>query len=318
MSYRTFLRRIRIPVELLGILCLFWCAVWLGGAVDKADDALARAASAVDQGQFAAAEAGLHAYLREHPGNVRATSLLGAALDGQQKLGEAETLYREALRRTPDSVLLLNTYGNHLLRQGDEEGARLEFEKACSIDPSHQNANLQLARLAVARHEGAAALEFFTRLRDVRAPTLQLLRAEALYWAGRKEESFGVVAGLESTYDADPRVHYSAGLALSRMGQFERSEKAFSRALAKAPGDPEVLYNLGLAEVGAGHDQRAEADFQTLLLQQPDNVDALLELGRLRGRAGDGEGAIALLTKAAGLAPKRADVRRALARAQAR
>jgi len=79
-----------------------------------------------------------------------------------------------------------------------------------------------------------------------------------------------------------------------------------------------VLYNLGLAEVGAGHDQRAEADFQTLLLQQPDNVDALLELGRLRGRAGDGEGAIALLTKAARLAPKRADVRRALARAQAR
>jgi len=102
------------------------------------------------------------------------------------------------------------------------------------------------------------------------------------------------------------------------MGQFARSEKAFSRALAKAPGDPDVLYNLGLAAVGAGHDQRAGVDFQTLLRQQPDNVDVLLELGRLRGRAGDGEGAIALLTKAARLAPKRADVQRALALALAR
>jgi len=303
-------------MKLLGILCFFWCAVGPGGAVDKADDALARAASAVEHGQFAEAESGLRVFLREHPGNVRATGLLGAALDGQQKLGEAETLYREALRRTPHSVPLLNNYGNHLLRQGDAEGARLEFEKACSIDPSNQNANLQLARLAVDRHEGAAALEFLTRLQDLRPPTVQLLRAEALYWAGRKEESFGVVADLENTYDADPRVHFSAGLALNRMGEFARSEKAFSRALAKAPGDPDVLYNLGLAAVGAGHDQRAEADFQTLLRQQPDNVDALLELGRLRGRAGDREGAIALLAKAARLAPKRADVQLALERAQ--
>jgi Flp pilus assembly protein TadD len=306
------------PVKLLGILCFFCCAVGLGRAVDKADDALARAASAVEHGQFAEAESGLRVFLREHPGNVRASGLLGAALDGQQKLGEAETLYREALRRTPDSVLLLDNYGNHLLRQGDAEGARLEFEKACSIDPSDQNAHLQLARLAIDRHEGAAALEFLSRLPDLRAPALQLLRAEALYWAGRKDESFGVIAALENTYDADPRVHSSAGLALSRMGQFARSEKAFSRALAKAPGDPDVLYNLGLAAVGAGHDQRAEVDFQTLLRQQPDNVDVLLELGRLRGRAGDGEGAIALLTKAARLAPKRADVQRALALALAR
>ena len=305
-------------MKLLGILCLLWCAVGLGRAVDKADDALARAASAVEHGQFAEAESGLRVFLREHPGNVRASGLLGAALDGQQKLGEAETLYREALRRTPDSVLLLNNYGNHLLRQGDAEGARLEFEKACSLDPADRDANLQLARLAVDRHEGAAALEFLSRLRDLRAPARQLLRAEALYWAGRKEESFSVVAGLENTYDADPHVHFSAGLALIRMGQFARSEEAFSRALAKAPGDPSVLYNLGLAAVGAGHDQCAEVDFQTLLRQQPDNVDALLELGRLRERTGDGEGAIALLTKAARLAPKRADVQRALARAQAR
>lgn len=300
---------------LLGIFGLFWCAGGLYGAVENADDAMARAAAEVEHGEFAQAESGLRAFLREYPGNARASGLLGAALDGQQKFDEAEILYREALRRNPNSVLLLNNYGNHLLQRGDTEGARLKFEQACSIDPSHQNANLQLARLAVERHEGAAAIEFLSRLRDQRAPALQLLRAEALYWARRKEESFRVIANLENAYDADPRVHFSAGLAFSRMGQFARAEKAFSRALAKAPGDPDVLYNLGLASVGAGHDQRAEVDFQTLLRQHPDSVDALLELGRLRGRAGDGEDAIASLTKAARLAPQRADVLLALARA---
>jgi len=94
------------PVKLLGILCFFCCAVGLGRAVDKADDALARAASAVEHGQFAKAESGLRVFLREHPGNVRASGLLGAALDGQQKLGEAETLYREALRQLKMGVLV--------------------------------------------------------------------------------------------------------------------------------------------------------------------------------------------------------------------
>ena len=150
-------RRMLIPAGLVGLLCLcgwgsFCCAA------ESGDSALARAAAALEHGQFAQAEAGLRVYLREHPDNLRARGLLGAALDAQQKYDEAGTLYREALRRAPASVLLLNNFGNHLLQRGDSEGARRAFESVRRIEPSHPNANLQLARLAVDRHQGADAL----------------------------------------------------------------------------------------------------------------------------------------------------------------
>lgn len=64
---------------------------------------------------------------------------------------------------------------------------------------------------------------------------LELLRAEALYWAGRKRENLRAVEDLEDAYDTDPRVHFSAGLVFSRTQQFERAETAFARALAKSP-----------------------------------------------------------------------------------
>lgn len=299
-----------IRTALAGILLLY-----LNAGAAQSQDLLAQVAADLENGQLARAESEAREFLRLHPDDPRAGGLLGASLDAQQKLEDAEKVYQEALGRTPGSALLWNNFGNHLLVRGDTEGARRAFEKARAIDPSHPNANLQLARLAVERHQGAAALAFLGRLRDLRDPALQVLRAEALYWAGRKLESYQTLDSLESAHPGDTRLPFSAGLALSRMGQYARAEAAFGRALAQAPGDSIVRYNLGLAAAGAGHDERAGAIFQSLLQQRPDDVDALFELGGVRGRAGDYEAAIPLFTQAARLAPQRAEVQLALARA---
>ncbi|MGE5647418.1 MAG: tetratricopeptide repeat protein [Acidobacteriota bacterium] len=298
-------------------LALFFLslAVALASPAAESGDVLARAAAELEQGRFAQAEAGLRAFLRAHPGNARARGLLGAALDSQQKFDEAEAVYKEALRLAPGSALLWNNYGNHLASRGDAEGARQAFERTLRIDPSHPNANLQLARLAVERRQGTAALEYLARVRAQGNPAIELLRAEALFRASRKTEALNAFDRLERAHDADPRVHYSVGVAYIRLGQFERAEAAFSSALAKAPGDADALYSLGLAAAGAGHDRRAEEVLQTLLRQRPDDASVLFELGRLRGRAGDFEGAIPLFTRAVRLAPERAEVHLSLARA---
>ena len=55
-------------------------------------------------------------------------------LDLQGKFGEAEILYLQGLRMRPFAKYPNLTYGNHLARKGDYEGARKAFEKVLSLE----------------------------------------------------------------------------------------------------------------------------------------------------------------------------------------
>src|SRR5689334_16826800 len=82
------------------------------------------AAAALQGGDFTAAEKKLRAELKLRPNDIDALSLLGAALDNQQKFTEADPLHRRAIAATPPSPRAFGNYGHHLLLTGDQRGAR--------------------------------------------------------------------------------------------------------------------------------------------------------------------------------------------------
>src|ERR1035441_2154088 len=100
-----------------------------------------------------------------------------ARLDEEQKCGEAEPFYQQALAQGPPSQALLNNLGNHYLLCGDREKARGYVERLVKVNPQHANANLQLARIAVDSHQGARALEYLAHVNDSQ-PFTRMLRAE--------------------------------------------------------------------------------------------------------------------------------------------
>jgi len=108
-----------------------------------------------------------------------------AQLDSEQKCGEAEKIYQQVLSRGTPSPALLNNVGNHYVVCGDTEKARSYFERIVKSNPQHGNANLQLARIATERHEGARALEYLSHVADTQAE-IRMLRAEASTWAGKQ------------------------------------------------------------------------------------------------------------------------------------
>src|SRR5262245_40387395 len=77
-----------------------------------------------------------------------------ARLDGLGECGESEGYYQKALATGSASPALLNNAGNHYLICGQPEKARSYFERVVKITPTHLNANLQLARLAVRDRNG--------------------------------------------------------------------------------------------------------------------------------------------------------------------
>ena len=237
-----------------------------------------------------------------------------ARLDAEHKCGEAERYYLEALAKAPPSPALLNNAGNHYLVCGQADKARAYFERLVRINPMHANANLQLARIATEEKQGAKALEYLARIKDAE-PMVDLLRAEALHWAGKRAAALTMLQGLETKANGDPQVLFLLGLTCARIGLYDRAEAAFNTVLVSHPDDFDVLFNLGRAAARAQHYDRAQRCLEVALKMRPDDIDSLLELGRVYAARQDPSRAVYVLAQARQKDPKRPDILLALARA---
>ena len=279
------------------------------------DSAMRDAAAAMQRGDFPAAERALRAELQKRPDDGLVLSLLGLTLDNLKQPKEADEAFRRAVANAPRSPDVQSNYGLHLLSTGDEKGAREAFLKAVAVDPAHYAANVQLARLALQRKNGADALTCLKRLpaNQQDAPSVAILKLEALYLAGDRAQADSLVQRLSPAAQNDPRLSFALGAALSDAGHPDQAEPFLTRALAAAPADFSVLYALGVTALHAGHYDRARDVLQTALRQQPQDVDALYGLAFVDRALNQKEDAVRLLAQAAQIAPQRADVQKLMA-----
>ncbi|MDX1979248.1 MAG: tetratricopeptide repeat protein, partial [Bryobacteraceae bacterium] len=202
-----------------------------------------------------------------------------ARLDSQGKCAESELHYQRALAAGKPSPSLLNNAGNHYLLCKQPEKARGFFEQLVGTNPSHPNANLQLARLPGT--PPIKALEYLARVR----------------------------AG------GDPATLFTLGMEYGRLGRFDRAEEALHQASIVRPGDFEILYQLGRAAARAGHLERARTTLEAALKIRPEDPGALTELGLAHAGAKDFTRAVYLLAQAHQKAPGHPGILLALARA---
>ena len=276
-----------------------------------AQDAL----SALQRGDFHAAEQKLRAEVAAHPDDAWALSLLGATLDNLKRIPEAEAIHRRAIAKAPRSPDVLNNYAAHLWLAGKEQEAVKVYRQIVEIDPAHFNANLQLARAALKEKNAPEALRCLGRIPagQQQMPRALLPRLEALYLANDSAKADSLAARLSEMARTDASLAYAAGVVLSNAGQFAKAESFFDTALQADPADFDVLYALGIAATRAGHYDRAREALEAALRRQPQNVDALYALGFADHALRQWETAVRLLSQAAKLDPRRADVERMLA-----
>lgn len=85
--------------------------------------------------------------------NVDVLSAIGSANLKLGRIGQAETILRQALEEDPDFVPALNNLGVVLMEQGEYGEARLVFRKAFALDSGRTDAIRENLRLAIARME---------------------------------------------------------------------------------------------------------------------------------------------------------------------
>jgi tetratricopeptide (TPR) repeat protein len=288
---------------------LFFAGILLAQNADVVA-ALDQASSAYQHGQPAESVRILDALLKSHPGEPGALTLMGAALDAEQRYDEAEKYYQRALKVASGSPQTLNNAANHYLAVGNRKRAAELYAKTVAINPQHANANLQLAQMSVDDQQGTRALAYLDRLgaADGAEAGILLLRARALALAGRCAEAGAILGQFEKAPNGGAPLHFSVGMAQASCKLYDSAEASFTHALDEEPRSVEILYNLGLAALRAGHAARAQQALETALHERPEDVDAMCALAQVCVRQQRPVSAAALLGKAEKLAPERADV----------
>jgi len=205
---------------------------------------------------------------------------------------DAETLYRETLRRNPSCWMAHNNLGNVLAKlPGRSEEAIQEYQAALRMKPDNAEAHYDLAALLFASDLPAAIAHYQAAVKakpEFGAAHANLGTALARIPSRLPE----AIAEYKTAIQLEPGLavtHFDLANTLGQMP--DRSPEAipeYRKAIELNPDFLEARYNLALALAKLpGRSQEAIEQLEIVLKMRPDLADArsLLERLRASGRA---------------------------------
>jgi tetratricopeptide (TPR) repeat protein len=205
------------------------------------------------------------------PGGLSALNEDGIKALGRGDYGEAERIFSEAIRTSPDSAPLHHNLALLFYRKLDLERAAGLWKKAVLLDPG----NLRyLYHLAFAFSSG-----------------------------GRAEEAIPLYQDLLTKIHRQPEIYNDLGQLFEFRGDVLQAERNFRKALTLRPDYLPALNNLGRLYRKADRMKEAEHVFKKVARLRPKDVESYLNLGALYADTGDTFRAAKYLRKAIRLRP---------------
>ena len=247
----------------------------------------------------------------------RAAKLVAAGVAHHQagQLGEAETLYRDALAAQPDNADALHLLGVLASQIGRHEDAVDLIGRAIAQigelggDNSHFHANLGLALAGLNRFD--EALASYERALTARADYAEALchRGDALRQLGRLDEA---LASYDQALAARP--DYAAawsdrGNVLKAMRRFDEALASYDRSLVLRPDFAGALSNRAVTLQALERLDEALASADRALAREPASIEALINRAGVLQELRRFDEALAAYDRAVALAPKNAAAR---------
>jgi serine/threonine protein kinase/tetratricopeptide (TPR) repeat protein len=208
-----------------------------------------RLAKALGQaGRGAEGEAVLRDLIRQRPDNPEMWSYLGIVLDGQKKLGEAETAYRTAIALQPDFALAYVGLGA-MLQERKKLSAEAEaaFRTAIALQPDLVEAHCNLG-IALSHQEKWDAAEAPYRTAIALQPDFAKAYDGLGTVLGRQKKLGEAEAAHRKAIEIQPELasaHYNLGVVLQAQQKLREAEAAYRKAIEIQPDLAEAYINLG-------------------------------------------------------------------------
>lgn len=222
------------------------------------------------------------------PGNLRAESLLIAALRGAEGPRAADAEVQRLLAAQPRSAAILDTAAEYQVTRRDFAAARRLLGDSLKLDPKNPATALELARVDAAAGDLQAAQGI---LRDMlalhpQALPVRIALAQVLADAQVYPEALSVLGAAGPSATGQTALEFATARVYLAQGDLPRAKRALDRAIALDPGNPAIAHEgvtllLQAKQYGAALERVAG-----WLVGRPADPDALA----LEGNAEEGLG----------------------------
>jgi tetratricopeptide (TPR) repeat protein len=250
----------------------------------------------------------------EQPMQNTTTDLLqvfqqAVAQHGQGRLGEAETLYAEVLRRDDRHFDSIYRLGIIRLQQNRFADGAILFRRAVKVDKKSADAqhHLAIALTGLGQFDESIvhyrkALEL--RTRDAAAHNNIGYALQKLERHGEAARHFQKAVSINPNY---PEAHNNLGNALQALDRADDAIQHYRQALALRPNYAEVFSNLASALAVQNRHEEAIENCEQALTLVPENAEAHMNLANSLGAMERPQDALAHYQKAAEIDPANAE-----------
>lgn len=278
----------------------------------------ARASEAMQQKNFSLAEEEWREVVALDPASAQACHNLGIVTYLQKKYAEAEQVLSKALQLDPALTNARVLLGASLVRQGKNEPAILELDRALKSrlnDSSERTARLALHEALVARGEYARALEILQPLARKNPKDVDVLYNLGQIHLQLSAEAFRALAQVDpNSY----RAHQVLAESLAKQGLYKDARREYRATLERKPDLPGVHYQAGLLywlhEQTSEGLESARREFEEELKLSPYDAWTEFRLGQVHWKQRDAGAAAAHLNRALEIDASLTPARLALAR----
>jgi tetratricopeptide (TPR) repeat protein len=295
------------------------CALALVGFYQQPTNTAARLNRAVElqrQGALKEAAAEYRALLAENPNYIEALANLAGVLSRLGHYEESVDAYQRALKILPEMPQLLLNLGIAHHRAGQFERAAESLEKVVAKTPDSVQArqllgislvelgrdaealphlentlsassgdaaslySLGLAYLRLGRPELSSIIDQLARTASGIAAS-HLLKGQALLAGHEYERSLAELEQAAKLSSTLPRLQYSIGLALLKLGRNKEAITAFESELARTPRDFSTLYYLAYLHEADGNTESAMERINAAMKIEAKSPEANALLGKL-------------------------------------
>ncbi len=242
----------------------------------------------IEAGEPAQAKRYLLEVLQGEPGAAEVRTSLGAVLEAEGRIEEAEAEYRRAAELDPNAAKARNHLGGLARRRGDAAAAERWYESAIEADPYFMGAYNNLALVYQDRGEMDRAIDLYSRALVKSPNNAVVLNNLASLYYGRNELD-QAAALWRRAVRADPTypspLNNLAGLEIRREN-WGAAARLLERALELEPGYGDARMNLALVHRARGDGEAALRELRLAAEDPRARGRALAQVGYLAFQAG--------------------------------
>jgi predicted O-linked N-acetylglucosamine transferase (SPINDLY family) len=225
-------------------------------------------------------------------------------------LANAESLYREILRKQPAHADALHFLGVLALQRGQQEAAADLIGRAITIDPANPASHYNLGIALHGLQRTSEALTSFDRALALSPEYVDALnnRGIALQYLQRYDEALTSLDRALALRPDSAEIHNNRGNVLRNLKRHDEALASYDCALAVEPNFADALNNRGDALQDRERYDEALATFDRALALSPDFIEALSNRGIVLLKLQRHDEALASFDRALALNPDRAEI----------